>query len=92
AHTVQTNIIPSRTSHPTLYPPSVTPLTLFPSLSSYRSDHYHTFHSRGWSSGATSALSFYILGLTITSSGGSTFHIEPQPGNILMYGTLMRSC
>ncbi|KIJ30877.1 glycoside hydrolase family 78 protein [Sphaerobolus stellatus SS14] len=55
---------------------------------SYRSDHGYTFdaaytsHSHGWSSGATSALSFYVLGLTITSPGGATFRVEPQPGNL----------
>ncbi|KIJ41823.1 glycoside hydrolase family 78 protein [Sphaerobolus stellatus SS14] len=77
------------------YPPSVTRLTLFLSLSNCRSDHGYTFdaaytsHSRGWSSGATSALSFYFIGLTITSQSGSTFRIEPQPGNILRYMELL---
>ncbi|KIJ43712.1 glycoside hydrolase family 78 protein [Sphaerobolus stellatus SS14] len=96
-YTVQINIVPSRTSYPAPYTSSVTPLTVFPFLSGFCSNHGYTFdaaytlHSRGWSSGATSPLSFYVIDFTITSQGGSTFRIEPQPGNILMYGTLMRS-
>ncbi|KIJ45430.1 hypothetical protein M422DRAFT_251205 [Sphaerobolus stellatus SS14] len=85
-YTVQTNIVPSRTSYAAPYTSSVTPLTVFPFLSGFCSNHGYTFdaaytlHSRGWPSGATSALSFCVSDFTITAQGGSTFRIEPQPG------------
>ncbi|KAF8493309.1 Six-hairpin glycosidase [Gautieria morchelliformis] len=51
----------------------------------YRSDHgynwdpAYTSHSHGWSSGATSALTFYVLGLTVTSPQGRTWSVAPHP-------------
>ena len=55
---------------------------------SYRSNHGYNFdpaytsHAHGWSSGATSALTFYVLGLTVTSPQGLTWQVAPQPGGL----------
>jgi hypothetical protein len=35
-------------------------------------------HSHGWSSGPTSALTYYVLGLTITSPQGATWSVAPH--------------
>lgn len=39
-------------------------------------------HSHGWSSGPTSALTNYVLGLSITSPLGVTWKIAPQFGDL----------
>ncbi|KAK0492830.1 Six-hairpin glycosidase [Armillaria luteobubalina] len=44
----------------------------------YNYDAAYTSHAHGWSSGPTSALTFYILGLTITSPRGATWFVNPH--------------
>lgn len=40
---------------------------------------YHpASHAHGWSSGPTSALTNYVLGLTITSTKGATWSVSPH--------------
>jgi hypothetical protein len=54
----------------------------------YRSDRGYDYdasyvsHAHGWSSGPTSALTNYIVGLSITSPGGRTWKIAPQFGDL----------
>lgn len=38
--------------------------------------------AHGWSTGPTSALSRYVLGVAPTGAGYSTWLVEPQPGNL----------
>lgn len=44
----------------------------------YNDDPAYTSHSHGWSSGPTSALTFYLLGLTVTSTQGKTWNLAPH--------------
>ncbi|KAF9450982.1 glycoside hydrolase family 78 protein [Macrolepiota fuliginosa MF-IS2] len=44
----------------------------------YNNDPAYTSHSHGWSSGPTSALTFYLLGLTVTSTQGQTWNFAPH--------------
>ncbi len=44
----------------------------------YNYDPSYTSHAHGWSSGPTSALTFYILGLTVTSPRGATWSVNPH--------------
>lgn len=46
------------------------------------SDFSYTSHSHGWSSGPTSALTEYILGLSVTDRAGSTWRLSPQFGDL----------
>ncbi|KAF8894897.1 Six-hairpin glycosidase [Gymnopilus junonius] len=46
----------------------------------YNDDAAYTSHSHGWSSGATPALTFYVLGLTVTSPQGKTWSVAPHVG------------
>ena len=48
----------------------------------YSYDASYVSHSHGWSSGPTSALTNYILGLSITSPLGLTWKIAPQFGDL----------
>ncbi|KII96164.1 glycoside hydrolase family 78 protein [Plicaturopsis crispa FD-325 SS-3] len=43
----------------------------------YDYDYSYTSHSHGWSTGPTPALSFYLLGLKLTSPLGATWTVEP---------------
>ena len=67
-----------------LFPPSgerVSHLILMCRYRSYRGYNYdsaYTSHSHGWSSGPTSALTFYVLGLTVTSTQGKTWSVAPH--------------
>ncbi|KAF9465419.1 glycoside hydrolase family 78 protein [Collybia nuda] len=40
-------------------------------------DHSFTSHSHGWATGPTPALTFFVLGLTLTSAQGATWSIAP---------------
>jgi hypothetical protein len=42
----------------------------------------YTSLSHGWSTGPTSALTFYALGLQPDSVAGATFHVIPHPGDL----------
>ncbi|KZT25006.1 glycoside hydrolase family 78 protein [Neolentinus lepideus HHB14362 ss-1] len=44
----------------------------------YNYDASYTSHSHGWSSGPTSALTYYVLGLTVTSPQGKTWSVAPH--------------
>ncbi|KAI0314054.1 Six-hairpin glycosidase [Amylostereum chailletii] len=44
----------------------------------YDSDDSYTSHAHGWSTGPTSALTFYVLGLTVTSPQGATWAVSPH--------------
>ncbi|KAK0451165.1 Six-hairpin glycosidase [Desarmillaria tabescens] len=44
----------------------------------YNYDPSFTSHAHGWSTGPTSALTFYVLGLTITSRQGATWSVNPH--------------
>lgn len=39
-------------------------------------------HSHGWSTGPTSALSFYVAGLQLVTESGKTWRIAPQVGDL----------
>ena len=55
--------------------------SVFYSYRSYRGYNYdaaYTSHAHGWSSGPTSALTFYVLGLTVTSPQGQTWSFDPH--------------
>ncbi|KAF9490904.1 Six-hairpin glycosidase [Pleurotus eryngii] len=44
----------------------------------YNSDPAYVSHAHGWSAGPTSALTFYVLGLTVTSPQGATWEVAPH--------------
>ncbi|KAF9552097.1 glycoside hydrolase family 78 protein [Agrocybe pediades] len=46
----------------------------------YNNDPAYTSHAHGWSSGPTSALTFYVLGLSVTSPQGKTWRVAPHIG------------
>ena len=48
----------------------------------YSYDASYVSHSHGWSSGPTSALTTYIVGLSITSPAGATWKVAPQFGDL----------
>lgn len=48
----------------------------------YAYDSSYVSHAHGWSSGPTSALTEYVLGLRITGRVGSTWTLEPQFGDL----------
>ncbi|KAK0212653.1 glycoside hydrolase family 78 protein [Desarmillaria ectypa] len=47
------------------------------SAAGYNLDHAYTSHSHGWSTGPTSALTFFVLGLTLTGPQGSSWSVAP---------------
>ncbi|KAI1100608.1 glycoside hydrolase family 78 protein [Jackrogersella minutella] len=48
----------------------------------YGEDYSYTSHSHGWATGPVTALTEYILGLSITNPAGSTWQIAPQFGDL----------
>ncbi|GIC93915.1 putative alpha-L-rhamnosidase B [Aspergillus udagawae] len=48
----------------------------------YSYDASYVSHAHGWSAGPTSALTIYVVGLSITSPGGRTWKIAPQFGDL----------
>lgn len=48
----------------------------------YDYDYSYVSHAHGWSSGPTSALTEYVLGLSVTGRVGSTWSFAPQYGNL----------
>ena len=54
----------------------------FRSDQGYNYDASYTSHSHGWSSGSTSALTFYVLGLTVTSNQGRTWSVAPHTSGL----------
>ncbi|KAF8893770.1 Six-hairpin glycosidase-like protein [Infundibulicybe gibba] len=47
------------------------------SAAGYDFDHSYTSHSHGWATGPTPALTFFVLGLTVTSPQGATWSVAP---------------
>ena len=52
------------------------------SAAGYNFDHSYTSHAHGWATGPTPALTFFILGLTITSPKGATWSVAPVLGDL----------
>lgn len=52
------------------------------SYQGYNYDPAYTSHAHGWSSGPTSALSFYVLGLQVTSPQGRTWSLAPHTSGL----------
>lgn len=48
----------------------------------YDNDPSYVSHAHGWSSGPTSALTNYIVGLSVTSPGGEKWKLAPQFGDL----------
>lgn len=48
----------------------------------YGYDSSYVSHSHGWSSGPTSALTSFVLGLSVTGRAGSTWKLAPQFGDL----------
>lgn len=66
---VQSTLLEGYTSNGSLY---------YRSSDAYDYDPAFTSHSHGWSTGPTSALTFYVLGLTVTSPQGRTWSVAPH--------------
>ncbi|KZT00384.1 glycoside hydrolase family 78 protein [Laetiporus sulphureus 93-53] len=52
------------------------------SYDGYNYDASFVSHSHGWSTGPTSALTFYVLGLTVTSPQGQTWSVAPHTSGL----------
>ncbi|KAK5166327.1 uncharacterized protein LTR77_008588 [Saxophila tyrrhenica] len=48
----------------------------------YEWDSSYTSHAHGWSTGPTSALTEYVLGLSVTGRAGSEWRLAPQFGDL----------
>ncbi|KAI1442213.1 glycoside hydrolase family 78 protein [Annulohypoxylon stygium] len=48
----------------------------------YGEDYSYTSHSHGWATGPVSALTEYIVGLSVTDLAGSSWQIAPQFGDL----------
>ena len=48
----------------------------------YDNDYSYTSHAHGWGTGPTDALTSYIVGLTLTAPGGSSWQLSPQFGDL----------
>lgn len=48
----------------------------------YDYDTSYVSHAHGWSSGPTSALTEFVLGLSVTSPAGASWKIAPQFGDL----------
>jgi hypothetical protein len=48
----------------------------------YDYDSSYTSHAHGWSTGPTSALTTFLLGLSVTSPAGGTWKLAPQFGDL----------
>lgn len=48
----------------------------------YDYDYSYISHSHGWSSGPTSGLTTYVLGLSVTGIGGKAWKLAPQFGDL----------
>jgi hypothetical protein len=46
----------------------------------YNNDPSYTSHSHGWSAGPTSALTFYLLGMTLDAPQGKEWALQPRIG------------
>ncbi|KAI0075162.1 glycoside hydrolase family 78 protein [Panus rudis PR-1116 ss-1] len=66
---VQSSLLEGYTSNGSLY---------YRSDQGYNFDSSYTSHAHGWSTGPTSALTFYVLGLAVTSPKGRTWSFAPH--------------
>ncbi|PIL26169.1 hypothetical protein GSI_11924 [Ganoderma sinense ZZ0214-1] len=66
---VQSTLLEGFTANGSLY---------YRSYRGYNYDPAYTSHAHGWSSGPTSALTYYVLGLTVTSPQGQTWQVAPH--------------
>jgi hypothetical protein len=48
----------------------------------YQWDSFYTNHAHGWSTGPTSALTNFVLGLSIIGREGKAWHLAPQFGGL----------
>ncbi|KAI0169342.1 glycoside hydrolase family 78 protein [Hypoxylon sp. FL1284] len=48
----------------------------------YGEDYSYTSHSHGWATGPVTALTEYVLGLSITSPAGKNWQLSPHPGDL----------
>lgn len=51
----------------------------------YENDFSYVSHAHGWSAGPTSALTEFVLGLSVTGRVGSTWQFAPQFGSNLTF-------
>lgn len=70
---VQSTLLEGYTSNGSLY---------YRSYDGYDYDASFISHSHGWSTGPTSALTFYVLGLTVTSPQGQTWSVAPHTSGL----------
>ncbi|KAH9943643.1 Six-hairpin glycosidase [Amylocystis lapponica] len=66
---VQSTLLEGFTGNGSLY---------YRSYDGYDYDPSYTSHAHGWSTGPTSALTFYVLGLTVTAPQGRTWAVAPH--------------
>jgi len=52
------------------------------SAAGYDGDFSFTSHAHGWSTGPTLALTFFVVGLTVTSPQGATWSVAPMPSGL----------
>ncbi|RMJ28618.1 Alpha-L-rhamnosidase [Aspergillus sp. HF37] len=74
--------------------PRMTHSTFIEGYSTDGSLHYAPYsndprisHAHGWSTGPTSALTFFAGGLHLTGPAGATWAVAPQPGNLTLVDT-----
>ncbi|KIJ64349.1 glycoside hydrolase family 78 protein [Hydnomerulius pinastri MD-312] len=70
---VQSTLLEGYTANGSLY---------YRSQDGYNYDPSYISHSHGWSSGPTSALTNYVLGLTVTSPQGKTWSVAPHTSGL----------
>ncbi|KAH9832466.1 Six-hairpin glycosidase [Rhodofomes roseus] len=70
---VQSTLLEGYTTNGSLY---------FRSTDGYDYDASYTSHAHGWSTGPTSVLSFYVLGLQITGPQGQTWAVAPHTAGL----------
>ncbi|KAH9919649.1 Six-hairpin glycosidase [Fomitopsis serialis] len=70
---VQSTLLEGYTGNGSLY---------YRSYQGYNYDPSYTSHAHGWSSGPTSALTFYVLGLQVTSPQGQTWSVAPHTSGL----------
>ncbi|TFY58443.1 hypothetical protein EVJ58_g6418 [Rhodofomes roseus] len=70
---VQSTLLEGYTTNGSLY---------FRSADGYDYDASYTSHAHGWSTGPTSVLSFYVLGLQITGPQGQTWAVAPHTAGL----------
>lgn len=74
--------------------PRMTQSTFIEGYSTDGSLHYAPYtndprvsHAHGWSTGPTSALTFFAGGLHLSGAAGATWTVAPQPGNLTFVDT-----